>query len=267
MSCIVTDSRPESLTLIAAQHEDWIIQQAITLLEHRIFKAGACLSSPAAVRDYLRLKLVAEPNEVFAVVFMDSQHRAGLRAAVQGLGRPDLGVSAGGRPACLGPQRLGIDPGAPASIGSDRALGRRSRAHGTAESRPGHDGRCPGGGSLHRRRGRTVLLCRSRSPVAAVCIPPLHAVSFNPAWSQRELRLPPLVAVPKAAWLQCAFFVAAEAALAFDWGFDPFPGRPAMMAPHSIVSFAVARHRHGPRVVGRRVVRIQHCGCGRRRCS
>ena len=75
MSCIVTDSRPESLTLIAAQHEDWIIQQAITLLEHRIFKAGACLSSPAAVRDYLRLKLVAEPNEVFAVGFMDSQHR------------------------------------------------------------------------------------------------------------------------------------------------------------------------------------------------
>lgn len=30
---------PESLALIAAQHEDWIIQQAITLLEHRIFKA------------------------------------------------------------------------------------------------------------------------------------------------------------------------------------------------------------------------------------
>ena len=76
MSCIVTDSRPESLALIAAQHEDWIIQQAITLLEHRIFKAGPCLSSPAAVRDYLRLKLVAEPNEVFAVIFLDSQHRA-----------------------------------------------------------------------------------------------------------------------------------------------------------------------------------------------
>ena len=46
------------------------------MLEHRIFKAGPCLSNPATVRDYLRLKLVAEPNEVFAVVFMDSQHRA-----------------------------------------------------------------------------------------------------------------------------------------------------------------------------------------------
>jgi DNA repair protein RadC len=75
MSCIVADSRPESLTLIAAQHEDWIIQQAITLLEKRIFKAGPLLSSPTAVRDYLRLKLVVELNEVFAVVFLDSQHQ------------------------------------------------------------------------------------------------------------------------------------------------------------------------------------------------
>jgi DNA repair protein RadC len=75
MSCVIADSRPESLTLIAAQHEDWIIQQAINLLEKRIFKAGALLDSPAAVRDYLRLKLVVEPNEVFAVVFLDSQHQ------------------------------------------------------------------------------------------------------------------------------------------------------------------------------------------------
>ena len=29
----------------------------------------------AAVRDYLRMKLVVEPNEVFAVVFLDSQHQ------------------------------------------------------------------------------------------------------------------------------------------------------------------------------------------------
>ncbi|MEW9900483.1 DNA repair protein RadC [Chitinivorax sp. PXF-14] len=75
MSCVVADSRPESLTLIATQHEDWIIQQAITLLETRVFKAGPSLGSPAAVRDYLRLKLVAEPNEVFAAVFLDSQHQ------------------------------------------------------------------------------------------------------------------------------------------------------------------------------------------------
>ena len=62
MSFAVNDSCLESLSAIAAQHEDWIIQQAIVLLERRVFKAGPCLSQPAAVRDYLRLKLVAEPN-------------------------------------------------------------------------------------------------------------------------------------------------------------------------------------------------------------
>ena len=71
MSLVIADSRPESLTLIAAQHEDWIIRQAITLLENRVFKAGPALGSPAAVRDYLRLKLVAEPNEIF----LDNQHQ------------------------------------------------------------------------------------------------------------------------------------------------------------------------------------------------
>jgi DNA repair protein RadC len=75
MSFVVNDSCLESLSAIAAQHEDWIIQQAIVLLERRIFKAGPCLSRPAAVRDYLRLKLVAEPNEIFAAVFLDSMHQ------------------------------------------------------------------------------------------------------------------------------------------------------------------------------------------------
>ncbi|UPG95924.1 RadC family protein [Luteibacter aegosomatissinici] len=75
MSFVVNDSCVESLSAVAAQHEDWIIKQAIALLERRIFKVGPCLSQPAAVRDYLRLKLVAEPNEVFAVVFLDSTHQ------------------------------------------------------------------------------------------------------------------------------------------------------------------------------------------------
>ncbi|MGU5153112.1 DNA repair protein RadC, partial [Pseudomonas aeruginosa] len=40
MSFVVNDSCLESLSAIAAQHEDWIIQQAIALLEKRVFKAG-----------------------------------------------------------------------------------------------------------------------------------------------------------------------------------------------------------------------------------
>ncbi|GAA0524317.1 RadC family protein [Pigmentiphaga daeguensis] len=74
MSVVINDSCLESLSDISVQNEDWIIQQAIVLLERRVFKAGPRLERPAAVRDYLRLKLVAEPNEIFVVVFMNSMH-------------------------------------------------------------------------------------------------------------------------------------------------------------------------------------------------
>ena len=75
MSFVVNDSCLESLSAIAAPHEDWIIPPAIALLEKRVFKAGAKLLDPTAVRDYLRVKLVAEPNEIFAAVFLDSMHQ------------------------------------------------------------------------------------------------------------------------------------------------------------------------------------------------
>ena len=72
MPFVANDSCLESLTPV--QNEDWIIQQAILLLERRVFRAGPRLDRPAAVKDYLRLKLVAEPNEVFAVVFLNNLH-------------------------------------------------------------------------------------------------------------------------------------------------------------------------------------------------
>ena len=50
------------------------MQQALTLLECEVREADA-LVSPEAVRDYLRLLLADRPHEVFAVVFLDAQHR------------------------------------------------------------------------------------------------------------------------------------------------------------------------------------------------
>lgn len=75
MSLVANDSCVEPRFAPASQSDDWIIRQAIALLEQRVFKAGPLLDQPQAVKDYLRLKLVAEPNEVFAIVFMNSQHR------------------------------------------------------------------------------------------------------------------------------------------------------------------------------------------------
>lgn len=74
MPVVINDSCLESLSDISVQNENWFVQQAIALLERRVFKAGPRLERPAAVRDYLRLKLVAEPNEIFVVVFMNSMH-------------------------------------------------------------------------------------------------------------------------------------------------------------------------------------------------
>lgn len=71
----VADSGAQLNIDLTEQQDDRIIQQAIALLEHRVFKAGPTLDSPKAVRDYLRLKLMAEPNEVFVVVFLNSQHQ------------------------------------------------------------------------------------------------------------------------------------------------------------------------------------------------
>lgn len=70
----IDDSRVESPSDTTVQDEDRIIRQAIALLEQRVFTAGPALSSPDAVRDYLRLKLIAEPNEVFAAIFLNNQN-------------------------------------------------------------------------------------------------------------------------------------------------------------------------------------------------
>lgn len=51
--------------------EDGIISQAINILEERMFTRGPQLSSPTTVSNYFQMKLMDEPNEVFAVAFLD----------------------------------------------------------------------------------------------------------------------------------------------------------------------------------------------------
>lgn len=71
----VADGASSALVQYASIQEDPLIQQAIGVLEERLFKHGAELISPASVREYLWLKLASEALEVFAVVFLDSRHR------------------------------------------------------------------------------------------------------------------------------------------------------------------------------------------------
>ena len=52
-----------------------VVRQALALLECEVREVDV-LATPGAVRDYLRLRLGDRPHEVFAVVFLDTQHRA-----------------------------------------------------------------------------------------------------------------------------------------------------------------------------------------------
>ncbi|MFG6892078.1 RadC family protein [Burkholderia pseudomallei] len=62
-----------SSTLTAAEQQ--LIQDAIAVLERRLFQRGPALTTPQEVVDYLRLTMAREDREVFTVVFLDTHHR------------------------------------------------------------------------------------------------------------------------------------------------------------------------------------------------
>lgn len=51
-----------------------VIAQALELLACEVHQSDV-LTDPGTVKDFLRLKLADRPHEVFAVVFLDAQHR------------------------------------------------------------------------------------------------------------------------------------------------------------------------------------------------
>ena len=55
--------------------DDALIKHALRVLEARMRVHGPLLSSPQAVRDYLRLRIADLEHEVFVVLFLDAQHR------------------------------------------------------------------------------------------------------------------------------------------------------------------------------------------------
>lgn len=52
-----------------------VISEAIDILDRTLRRPGACLSSPKAVADYLKVTLSPRPHEVFVVLFLDNRHR------------------------------------------------------------------------------------------------------------------------------------------------------------------------------------------------
>ncbi len=51
-----------------------VLQRARQILSRRV-RRGAAMSSPGAVKDYLRLAIGTLEHEMFAILFLDAQHR------------------------------------------------------------------------------------------------------------------------------------------------------------------------------------------------
>ena len=55
--------------------EDRAIDEALHILDRRLFSRGPYLASPDAVATYLKLQLAQQEHEVFGVIFLDAKHR------------------------------------------------------------------------------------------------------------------------------------------------------------------------------------------------
>lgn len=73
-----TEDQAPYIVTPAAQSDDWIIQQAMAILEARLTKPKAIFHTPSAVKEYLTLHAGTRRDqhiEVFAVLFLDNQSR------------------------------------------------------------------------------------------------------------------------------------------------------------------------------------------------
>lgn len=62
-------------SLEAESANNAVIRRALRIMESRLQYRAIALSSPQAVRDYLRLRIADREWEVFVVLFLDAQHR------------------------------------------------------------------------------------------------------------------------------------------------------------------------------------------------
>ena len=79
MSALPASRGPDSVLAFRrelADHERAVIDAAFTILGCYLREPGGAFTTPDAITQYLRLHLAGEQCELFAVLYLDSQHRA-----------------------------------------------------------------------------------------------------------------------------------------------------------------------------------------------
>lgn len=70
-----TLTKTQDLDVERIAQENRVINEALQILDRRLFSRGPELTTPSVVAEYLKLLLVQQEHEVFAVVFLDAKHR------------------------------------------------------------------------------------------------------------------------------------------------------------------------------------------------
>ena len=68
-------SEPLAYSWTMPAHERAVVNAALAVLENYMTKSGGALTDPEAGKQFLRLHLALEAHELFAVLFLDAQHR------------------------------------------------------------------------------------------------------------------------------------------------------------------------------------------------
>lgn len=60
---------------MSTETDDRTVRRALKILETRMAKPGEAISNPAALKNYVKLRLADLQHEVFCVFFLNSQHQ------------------------------------------------------------------------------------------------------------------------------------------------------------------------------------------------
>ena len=70
-----TEDSPAYVVGASQESDDAVIKRALAILHSRLRQSADVFTSPSDVKDYLRLHIGGKDHEVFAVLFLDAQHR------------------------------------------------------------------------------------------------------------------------------------------------------------------------------------------------
>jgi DNA repair protein RadC len=67
--------KEETAAKYNVNNDEDIIAQALAILRKKVMRKGVSITDPQTTKDYLTVKYIDKPNEVFGAIWLDNRHR------------------------------------------------------------------------------------------------------------------------------------------------------------------------------------------------